>query len=100
MQTQHFAYNMKILQILRPVRHLLTNDVSSEIVLKLNIVVIFTSMFIDKHSFEVVREKAGVGSQVKFKISTVRMERKNKRVIRVLKNQCKNNVLTKTSAKY
>lgn len=47
----------------------LTNNMSGEIVLKLNIEVILPPTFIDKHSFEVVREKARVGGQVKLKLS-------------------------------
>lgn len=49
--------------------HSLTNHMSSEIVLKLNIVVLLPSMFINKHSLEVISEKACVGCQVKFELS-------------------------------
>lgn len=41
---------------------------SSKIVLKLNIIVLLLSMFINEHSFEVVSEKVCVGGQVKFEI--------------------------------
>lgn len=47
---------------------------SSEIVLKLNIVVLLPSMFINKHSLEVVSEKTRVGRQVKFEMSEVKKE--------------------------
>lgn len=53
---------------------LLTNEVSGEIVLKLNIIVIFSSIFIEKYSLEVFREKAGVSRQVKFEMSTKKRE--------------------------
>lgn len=52
-----------------PMSQSLTNNMSGEIVLKLNIKVILLPMLIDKHSFEVVREKARVGGQVKLKMS-------------------------------
>lgn len=68
--TQITTHNTKIQKIHLAVGHLLTNKVSREIVLNLNIVVIFSSIFIDKYSLEVVREKVSVGSQVKFEIST------------------------------
>lgn len=48
--------------------HPLTNNMSSEIVLKLNIIVLLRPMFINKHSLEVVREKVCVGGQVKLEI--------------------------------
>lgn len=67
----------KILKILLTVyHHLLTDEVSSEIVLNLNIVVIFPSIFINKYSLEVVREKPSVGSQVKFEMSSVKRKMK------------------------
>lgn len=47
----------------------LTNNMTSEIVLKLNIKVILLPMLIDKYSFEVVREKARVCGQVELKMS-------------------------------
>lgn len=42
---------------------------SSEIVLKMNIVVFLASMFINKHRFKVVSENVCVGGQVKLEIS-------------------------------
>lgn len=42
---------------------------SSEIGLKMNIVVLLRPMFINKHSFKVVSEKVRVGGQVKLEIS-------------------------------
>lgn len=71
----------KILKILLIAYHLLTDEVSSEIVLNLNIVFIFFSMFINKYSLEVFREKPSVGSQVKFEMPSV----KRKIVIRALR---------------
>lgn len=68
--TQITTHNIKILKIPLAVDNLLTDKVSREIVLNLNIVVTFSSIFIDKYSLEVVREKASVCSQVKFEIST------------------------------
>lgn len=59
------------------VSHLRTNEVSSEIVLQLNIILVFSSIFISKHSFEVFREKAGVSSQVKLEMSLKKRESKN-----------------------
>lgn len=75
--TQITTHHTKRLKIPLAVGHLLTDKVSREIVLNLNIVVIFFSIFIDKHSLEVVREKASVGSQVKFEISTVKRKMTN-----------------------
>lgn len=46
----------------------LTNHMSSEKVLELNIIVLLPSIFINKHSLKVVSEKASVGSQVEFEI--------------------------------
>lgn len=65
----------KILKFPLAVGNLLTNKVSRKIVLNLNIIVIFSSIFIDKYSLEVVREKASVGSQVKFEMSTVKKKK-------------------------
>lgn len=48
----------------------LTNYMSSEVVLKLNVVVLLFSMFVDKHSLEVIAEEPRVGCQVKLKMST------------------------------
>lgn len=73
----------KILKILLTAYHLLTDEVSSEIVLNLNIVVIFSSTFINKYSLEICREKPSVSSQVKSEMPSV--ERKMKIVIRALR---------------
>lgn len=48
----------------------------SEVVLKLDIVVLLLSVFIDKHSFEVVSEKACVGGQIKLELSEDQKEKK------------------------
>lgn len=53
---------------------------SSEIVLKLNVIVLLPPMFINKHSFEVVREKVGVGGQVKLEMPGAK-KRRDKRMI-------------------
>lgn len=45
---------------------------SSEVVLKINIVVILLPVLINKHSFEVVSEKVRVGGQVKLELSEKR----------------------------
>lgn len=45
---------------------------SSEIVLKLNIIVLLPPIFINKHSFEVVSKKLCVGGQVKLEMPEVR----------------------------
>lgn len=66
----------KIVKIPLAVGHLLTNKMSREIVLNLNIVVIFCSIMIDKYSLEVVREKPSVGSQVKSEMSTLKGKKK------------------------
>lgn len=50
---------------------------SSEVVLKLNIIVVFSAIFISKHSFEVFREKAGVSGQVKLEMSLKKREMEN-----------------------
>ena len=55
--------------MLDPTIHLLTNNMSSEIVLKLNIIALLLPILIDKHSFEAVSEKARVGGQVKLEMS-------------------------------
>lgn len=47
---------------------------STEIVLKLDIVVLLFSMFIHKHCLEVVTKEARVGRQVKLKMSKVKKE--------------------------
>lgn len=52
----------------------LTNYMSTEIVLKLDIVVLLFSMFIHKHCLEVVTEEARVSRQVKLKMSKVKKE--------------------------
>lgn len=54
-----------------PISHSLTNNMSSEIVLQLNIIVLLPPVFISKHSFEVVSEKVCVGGQVELEISKV-----------------------------
>lgn len=45
---------------------------SGEIVLKLNIKVLLFSVFVDKHSLEVVAEEVCVGCQVKLKMSRIK----------------------------
>lgn len=56
---------------------------SSEIVLKLNIVVLLPPVFINKHSFKVVSEKVRVGGQVKLEMSEVE-KRENENTISTL----------------
>lgn len=48
---------------------------SSEIVMKLNVIVLLPPMFINEHSFEVVREKFCVGGQIKLEIPGVEKKR-------------------------
>lgn len=55
----------------------LTNNMSSKIVLKLNIVVLLPPKFINKHGFEVVSEKVRVGGQVKLEMSEVEKKKKH-----------------------
>lgn len=45
---------------------------SGKVILELNIVVVFSPIFINKHSLEVVSEKVCVGRQIKPEISGVR----------------------------
>lgn len=68
----HKLITLTILKIPLDVGHLLTNKVSREIVLHLHVIVIFSSIFINKYSLELVGEKPSVGSQVKFEMSTVK----------------------------
>lgn len=49
-----------------------TNNMSSEVVLKLNVIVLLPPMFINKHSFEVVRKKVCVGGQIKLEVPGVK----------------------------
>lgn len=51
---------------------------SSEIVLKLNVIVLLFSMFVNKHSLEVFAEEARVGCQVKLKMSTFKNKKRKK----------------------
>ena len=67
--------------MLDPTIHLLTNNMSSEIVLKLNIIALLLPILIDKHSFEAVSEKARVGGQVKLEMSEDRKRENGKHVI-------------------
>lgn len=56
----------------------LTNYMSSEIVLKLNVIVLLFSMFVNKHSLEVFAEEVRVGCQVKLKMSTFKNKERKK----------------------
>lgn len=60
-------------------KFVLTNNMSSEIVLKMNIVLFLPPMFINKHSFKVLSEKVCVRGQVKLEIS--KKERKKTKLI-------------------
>lgn len=51
---------------------------SSEIVLKLNVIVLLFSMFVNKYSLEVFAEKVRVGCQVKLKMSTFKNKERKK----------------------
>lgn len=49
--------------------HSLTNNMASEIVLEVNIIIFLHPVCVNKHSLEVVREKVCVCGQVKFEMS-------------------------------
>lgn len=65
---------------------------SCEIVLKLHIVVLLLPMFINKHSLEVVSEKAGVGGQIKFEMSEIEKRNENMISARVRNRVNKSNI--------
>lgn len=64
--TNEFSMSMEITD-----QHKLTNNMSSEIVLKLNVVGLLPPIFIHKYSFEVVSKKFCICGQVKLEISKV-----------------------------
>lgn len=66
----------------------LTNYMSSEIVLKLNVIVFLFSVFIDKNSFEVITEEVRVGCQVKLKMSKRKKRVKNIKTNTYLPQNC------------
>lgn len=72
---------IKYLKKKKTLVHSLTNNMSCEKVLKLNIVVLLPPMFINKHSFKVVSEKVRVGGQVKLEVSEVKKEKMETRYL-------------------